>query len=184
MRKNDQEFGSRPEPLSWPAANRHPGQRGFTLLEVLVALVVLSFGLIGLAMLQTTSLRFNNDSYMRSQATFLAYDLVDRMRANITGAEAGNYCITNATSTTAPPGTPETCGADSTNGCADAKSLAEYDIAAWYDLQKKYLSPAASASSVSRVTKATAGKTVSVYTITMRWNERSTDIEQTWVIEL
>lgn len=152
-------------------------------MEVLVALLVLSFGLIGLAMLQTTSLRFNNDSYMRSQATFLAYDLIDRMRANMAGAEAGNYCVTstNPCKTTAAPATPETCGS---TGCADAKSLAEYDISSWYALQKLYLSPAASASSVVRATKATAGKTVYEYTITMRWNERDTDIEQTWVIEI
>jgi len=140
-------------------------------MEVLVALLVLSFGLIGLAMLQTTSLRFNNDSYMRTQATFLAYDLIDRMRANKAGVESGDYIAS------APPSTSETCGGDSVNGCTDAQSLAKYDITSWYDLQKLYLSPAASASSV---TKAASGK----YTITMRWNERDTDIEQTWVIEL
>ena len=56
--------------------------RGFTLVEVLVALVVLSIGLLGVAALQLTSLRSNHSSAMRSQATFLAYDIIDRMRAN------------------------------------------------------------------------------------------------------
>lgn len=56
--------------------------RGFTLLEILVALVVLSIGLIGLAGMQSTSLRFNTDAYMRSQATALAYEMADRVRAN------------------------------------------------------------------------------------------------------
>jgi type IV pilus assembly protein PilV len=66
---------------------RHRCQRGITLLEVLVALIVLSIGLIGLAGLQSTSLRMNNSAYMRSQATALAYDMADRVRAN---ADAGN----------------------------------------------------------------------------------------------
>src|SRR3990167_4605539 len=57
-------------------------QKGFSLIEVLVALLVLSIGLLGLAALQTTSLQFNTGSYFRTQATFLAYDILDRMRAN------------------------------------------------------------------------------------------------------
>jgi type IV pilus assembly protein PilV len=56
--------------------------RGFTLVEVLIALVVLSIGLLGVAALQLTSLRTNSSAAMRSQATVLAYEIVDRMRAN------------------------------------------------------------------------------------------------------
>ncbi len=57
-------------------------QRGFTLLEVLVALLVLSIGLLGLAGLMASSLRNNQSAYYRSQATWLAYDVIDRMRTN------------------------------------------------------------------------------------------------------
>jgi type IV pilus assembly protein PilV len=57
-------------------------QRGFTLLEVLIALLILSIGLLGLAALQTTSLRSNQMASMRTTATQLAYDISDRMRAN------------------------------------------------------------------------------------------------------
>ncbi len=67
--------------------------RGFTLIEVLVALLVLSIGLLGVAALQLTSLRSNHSSSLRSQATLLAYDIVDRMRANQTAATAGSYDI-------------------------------------------------------------------------------------------
>ena len=56
--------------------------KGFTLIEVLVALVVLCIGLLGVAGLQLTSLKSNHGSAMRTQATYLAYDIVDRMRAN------------------------------------------------------------------------------------------------------
>ncbi len=55
---------------------------GFTLIEVLVAMLVLAFGLLGLANLQATSLRNNQSAYHRSQATQLAYDMADRIRAN------------------------------------------------------------------------------------------------------
>jgi type IV pilus assembly protein PilV len=66
-------------------------QRGFGLLEVLVTVIVLSVGLLGLAGLQATSLRFNSSAYQRSQATHLAYDLADRMRANRADARSGAY---------------------------------------------------------------------------------------------
>ena len=64
---------------------------GFTLIEVLVAVLVLSIGLLGLAALQTESLRTNHSAHYRSQATFLTYDIIDRMRANRAAALAGNY---------------------------------------------------------------------------------------------
>jgi type IV pilus assembly protein PilV len=160
-------------------------QRGFTLIEVLIALLVLSFGLIGLAMLQATGLKFNNDSYMRSQATILAYDIIDRMRANKVGADGNSYCLTSISpcETTATPGA-ETCG-DSTAGCTSAAALARYDVSRWYDLQTRTLSAGAAPSSITRTTVTTAGgKTVNQYTITMRWSERETNIAQSWVVEL
>lgn len=160
--------------------------RGFTLIEILVALLVLSFGLLGLAMLQSTGLRFNTDSYMRSQATILAYDLVDRMRANKAGSDAGNYCLTSTTpvcETTAEP-TAQTCG-DTATGCDSPAQIAEYDLSRWYEMQKSSLSPGASASSVRRELVTTAsGQTIFQYTITMRWSERDNNIEQSWVFEL
>jgi type IV pilus assembly protein PilV len=64
---------------------------GFTLVEALVALVVLSIGLLGVAGLQLTSLKSNHGSAARTQAVYLAYDIIDRMRANSASAIAGNY---------------------------------------------------------------------------------------------
>jgi type IV pilus assembly protein PilV len=61
---------------------RHPGNGGFTLVEVLVAVLVLAVGLLGLAGLQLASMKSNHSAYRRSQATIAAYDLLDRMRAN------------------------------------------------------------------------------------------------------
>lgn len=68
-------------------------QRGTTLIETLVALVVLSVGLLGIAALQMTSLRNNRGAHFRSQAQVLAYDIADRMRANRNVALANSYVI-------------------------------------------------------------------------------------------
>jgi type IV pilus assembly protein PilV len=68
-------------------------EQGFTMIEVLVALVILSVGLIGLAALQTGGLRNNNSAVIRSQAVLAAEDILDRMRANRTGALGENYDI-------------------------------------------------------------------------------------------
>lgn len=57
-------------------------QRGFSLIEVLVAMLILAIGLLGLAALQTQGVRFNHDAYVRTHATVLAYDIVDKMRLN------------------------------------------------------------------------------------------------------
>jgi len=70
--------------------------RGFTLLEVLIALLVLSIGLLGLAALQTSGLRSNQMATMRTLATQIAYDMTDRMRANPTGVNNSEYVITTA----------------------------------------------------------------------------------------
>jgi type IV pilus assembly protein PilV len=69
--------------------------RGFTMLEVLVAILVLSLGLLGLAGLQTLGLRNNTGSAQRTIATQLAYDISDRMRANYASVLAGDYNYAN-----------------------------------------------------------------------------------------
>jgi type IV pilus assembly protein PilV len=67
---------------------------GFTLLEVLVAIMILAIGLLGVAALQAVSIRNNQSAYFRSQATLLAYDVIDRMRSNTSLAHAGSYNVT------------------------------------------------------------------------------------------
>ncbi len=56
--------------------------RGFSLIEVLIALVVLAVGLLGVAMMQIMNLRFTQSANQRTIATNLAYELVDMMRTN------------------------------------------------------------------------------------------------------
>lgn len=57
-------------------------QRGFSLLEVLIAVIVLSVGLMGMALLQATNLRFTQSANYRTVATNLAYEGLDLVRAN------------------------------------------------------------------------------------------------------
>ena len=57
--------------------------RGFSLLEVLIALLIFSLGLLGLAGLMVVSVKTNHSAYLRTQASFLAQSMADRMRANI-----------------------------------------------------------------------------------------------------
>lgn len=61
------------------------------MMEVLIALVILSIGLLGLAGLQATGLRYNHGAYLRTQATNAAYDMADRMRANLAGVMQNDY---------------------------------------------------------------------------------------------
>jgi type IV pilus assembly protein PilV len=65
-----------------PAAANRRDQQGTSLLEVLIAIVVVALGLLGFAGLQVASLKSSNTAYYRSQATMLAYDVIDRMRVN------------------------------------------------------------------------------------------------------
>jgi type IV pilus assembly protein PilV len=66
-------------------------QTGFSLIEVLVTLVIISFGMLGIAGVIINGLKNNNSSYARTQASILANDIIDRMRANKTTAEASTY---------------------------------------------------------------------------------------------
>ena len=58
-------------------------ERGFSLLEVMIAVFVLAIGLLGLAGLQLTSMQNGHSAFLRSQATLAAYSIIDDMRANL-----------------------------------------------------------------------------------------------------
>lgn len=73
------------------AASRPWRQSGLSLVEVLVAVVLLSVGLLGLAGLQASGMRVGRSSIHRSEAAQLAQDMIERMRANV--AHAGAYSL-------------------------------------------------------------------------------------------
>lgn len=72
-------------------------QKGFSLIEVMIAVLVLSGAIMAMAYLQVIGLRNANSAYMRSQATMLAYDIVDRIRANRAGTANYDLLISAAT---------------------------------------------------------------------------------------
>ena len=73
------------------APRRKPVQRGVGLIEVLVAIVIFAFGMLGLAGMQTRTLWYGQSSLYRSQATALADDVFDRMRADRPNAKLGRW---------------------------------------------------------------------------------------------
>lgn len=86
-------------------------QTGLNLLEVLIATLVLSVGLLGLAGLQVSSLKTTQNASLKQEATFVLYDLLDRMRSNRQSVIAGNYIKTTACSQTPPQVCTDSCSA-------------------------------------------------------------------------
>ena len=68
---------------------RFRNTNGFTLLEVLIALLIFSLGLLGMAGLLVVSVQTNHSAFLRSQATFLSQSIADRMRANVSAGLGG-----------------------------------------------------------------------------------------------
>jgi type IV pilus assembly protein PilV len=133
--------------------------RGFTLLEVLIALLVLSIGLLGLAALQTVGLRSNQMASMRTLATQAAYDITDRMRANPEGLTPGNQFYVIGTGDPAPAINPD-CDA----AACSSQELANYDLNKWRG------NVTALPGGLSKIEQTTAGG-VTTHTITVHWNE-------------
>lgn len=104
-------------------------QQGFTMLEVLVAIMVIAIGLLGMAALQLQSLRQGQSAYYRSVATQLAYDMSDRMRGNIVGVLANAYNRTGI----ATDYSTAVANCNTTTGCV-AADLAKNDAYEWQQL--------------------------------------------------
>jgi type IV pilus assembly protein PilV len=138
-----------------PLPGRYRHCAGLTLLEVLIGMLVLSIGLLGLAGLQTASLRFNTSAYYRTQATSLAYDFADRLRANRDAALDGEY---DDVTLEAPPPACDDDFAIDPDAAIDAQ-----DEAAWRNALACALP-----SGTGSVTRIPANDE---FTITVQWDE-------------
>jgi type IV pilus assembly protein PilV len=132
--------------------------RGFTLLEVLIALVVLSIGLLGIAALQGVGLRSSHGAQLASQAGLLAYDMADRIRANPqTFATYDGFSTDDVDCEQALPTTP----------------LAAADFAEWACTVEALLP--GGAGDIAGVLDGLTG--VIEYTITVEWEDRQVEDE-------
>lgn len=107
-------------------------QRGVSLIEVLMAVLIFSIGLIGMAGLLVMATRSNQAAYLRTQVTFLAGSLADRMRANPVGVWSNSY---NSNAYASISGTT-TC--DSSSPC-DPGQVAQRDQQIWVSQLKTFL---------------------------------------------
>lgn len=123
---------------------------GFTLIEVLVAMLVLAVGMLGIAAMQMRGLQFNHDAYLRSQISVLAYDIADRMRINRDSLAAylGDFTVT----TTLP------------TGCNNAVTTPANDLLCWRTRVSEALPP----TSIANITDAGGGE----YNVELGWSDR------------
>jgi len=144
---------------------RHPYSfaQGFTLLEVLIAIVVLSFGLLGLAGIQAAGVRNTHSANLRTLAVQQAYDMAERMRANVDGVNANAYDAIDS-STPADP----SC---ITSGCT-AANLAVYDHFAWNTNNGNMLP--SGKGTVAAIASTTAPN--KAYVITVMWDDYRTGV--------
>ncbi len=109
--------------------------KGVTLIEVLVAIVITSIGILGFTSLQFLGLNSNQSAYSRSQASFIASDLSERMRANIDGMNANAYAAFNSSTIIACNAVPANFCDERNDGTAaiaaqacDATQRAAHDL--------------------------------------------------------
>jgi type IV pilus assembly protein PilV len=99
--------------------------KGFTIIEVLVAMIILSIGVLGLGVLQLTSLQNSQSGQMKSQASIMAYDIIDSMRTNIPSVTSGSYGIALAADT------PEAVNCYGGEADCTAAQMATSDVNHW-----------------------------------------------------
>lgn len=147
---------------SWNPCQPRRAQRGFSMIEVLVTLLIISLALLGTAGLQAYSMRLNQAGQFRSQAVFLVADLAERIEANRERAVAGAYVVP----TSGVPAAPiTTCAV----GTCSVAQLVDYDLSQWQNAVANSLPQ-----SSWTVAQTVAGNP-STYTITVSWVDRRPD---------
>ena len=131
-----------------------PRQKGLSLIEVMIALAVFSFGLLALAALMASGLKYNTSALHRSYAINQAYDMADRMRANRLALDPGYYNDLSDSGT--DPGCIE-------SGCTP-KQMAQYDTWQWNTDNERLLPDGA-----GTVTLRSGNS--GIFTITVAWND-------------
>jgi len=136
-------------------------QQGFSMVEVLIALVILAIGLLGHMAMQMTSLSSNQSSYYRSQASITANEIADRMRINPVGVAGGLYDAVNTDTGTY---TDPNCN---TSGCSTSQQSA-LDLFDWQTSIR-----AAIPGGIGTVTRDASITTQSVFTVAITWSAQT-----------
>lgn len=158
-------------------------QHGFTLIEILVTMAIMSVALVGMAGMDMFTYRKNNDAFFRAQATFQAYEMAARMQANAKELAKQNPVqngYKNITGSGVSPPTPNCLDrASTTKSAASAIDCSESEIAAFDADEWLYstasLLPAGSGSVIAPTSSSFDG----VYTITVSWKETVSAQENT-----
>lgn len=142
-------------------------QSGSTLIEVMVSIVVMAIGLLGLAGLQVSALKFEKSSSQRSEASLAAYDISERIRANYPGIAAYVFTDDYATSHAAVHTPPHNC---SVAPCLIASDVAQNDIQDWLrNIQTRLVGGSGYVVQV-------AGTTMNTFDVTIMWSEQGLTI--------
>lgn len=122
-------FATPYKPLGMPLPRRLVG---FSMVEVLISIVVLSFGLLGVAGLQAASLKYGRIARQQSTAVNLARDLADMMRGNPGAASltSGNPYFGDFSGASIPAIGTTTC-LDAGNACTDGNTIAAAQLTDW-----------------------------------------------------
>ena len=142
-------------------------QRGFSLFEVLIALVILALGMLGIAHMLLITHKSNSSNFIRQQAVQSAYDILDRIQANRQAALNGNYTVSNLVTTGVPtaPSAPSTnCGIS----ICTTTQLAAYDTWDWLSADVAQLPNGCGAIST------TVAGINTVVTVTVQWDDSPT----------
>ncbi len=129
-------------------------QVGLSLIEVLIALIILAIGLLGTAAMQTLSMESTVNANYRSVALYMANDLIDRIRANPVAHENGHYDST--------AGAVLNSACTTSTGCTPAE-MAKNDVQEWLNGLSNKLP-----SGTGTITRGTGD----AYVITVSWRER------------
>lgn len=150
---------------------RHSANAGFTLMEVLVAAVVLGIGILGLVTMMVTSMKSNQSSFYRSIASSLAYNMADRIRKNSDQAKLGAYDGIDTSGTI--PSDPNCI--TSLSGCTPS-NLAIEDIREWAENFTNVNSATNYVPSLPNgIGTVTRNTTTNQFTITVTWNDSDWD---------
>lgn len=142
---------------------------GFSLIEVLIALVILSVGLLGIAAMVSTSLKSKDSSYYHTEALALSGAMLDRMRANRAVATADGYDVSFGGT---PAGAPGGDNCSTTADTCTTTQIAAVDVAQWQAEIGAILPPfSTSVPAAGSITTTTVNQMTQV-NVVIRWNDQ------------